>query len=119
MWKRQENITGKYVHNKIDEWYITAHVRFAPWHAGLYAPHSHPSHFTNFIIFPAIVHACYFHNLLSTSACLVSDFILFPCCRKILYTGHRNADDFCKIFNNKLIFCFFAGANCYFCFVYS
>ena len=42
--------------------YITAHVRFAPWHAGLYAPRAHLSHFTICIIFPAMVHACYFHN---------------------------------------------------------
>ena len=41
-----ETIAGKYVHTKIDEWYITAHVRFAPWDAGLYAPRAHLSHFT-------------------------------------------------------------------------
>ena len=37
---------------KIDEWYITAHVRFAPWHAGLQVTsvdrrhEGHPSHST-------------------------------------------------------------------------
>ena len=71
MWQQQENIAGKYVHNKIDEWDISAHVRFAPLYAGLYAPRAHLSHFTICIIFPAIVHACYFHNLLSTPACFV------------------------------------------------
>ena len=47
----------KYVHNKVDEWDISAHVRFASWHAGLYTPRSHHSQFTICIIFPAIVHA--------------------------------------------------------------
>ena len=75
MWQRQENIAGKYVHNKIDEWDISAHVRFAPWHAGLYAPRAHLSHFTICIIFPAIVHACYFDNLLRTPACFVTNLI--------------------------------------------
>ena len=78
MWQRQENIAGKYVHNKIDEWDISAHTRFAPWHVGLYAPRAYLSHFTICIIFPAIVHASYFHNLLSTPACFVTNLIYFP-----------------------------------------
>ena len=41
-----ETIAGKLCAKKIDEWYITAHVRFAPWHAGLYAPRAHLSHLT-------------------------------------------------------------------------
>ena len=82
------------LHNKIDEWYITAHVRFAPWHAGLYAPRAHLSQFTICIIFPAIVHACYFHNLLSL---LHNEFYLVSLLSVGLYTRHRNANDFCKM----------------------
>ena len=61
--RTQHRNVGAYVHNKIDEWDKSVHVRFAAWHAGLYAPRAHLSHFTICIIFPAIVHACYFHNV--------------------------------------------------------
>ena len=76
------------------------HVRFAPWHAGLYAPRAFcpvacrplcptcvlprgmPAFMPHMLItsyqlynIPAIIHACYFHNLLSTYACFVTSLI--------------------------------------------